>query len=136
MDEQSTEPIVEPSLPGPVARTVQIVFPNQANHYGTLFGGEALRLMDEAAFIAASRWARQTLVTVSSERVDFRAPIHAGELVETVARVVKVGRTSVTVEIELYGEDILSGDRRLATRGHFVFVAVDANGRPTAVVRR
>ena len=125
----------ERAIPGPIVRLVQTVFPNQANHYGTLFGGEALRLMDEAGFIAASRWARQTLVTVSSERVDFRAPIRAGELVETAARVVSVGRTSLTVEIELFGENVLTGERRLATRGHFVFVAVDADGRPTPVLR-
>ena len=125
----------ERAIPGSIVRLVQTVFPNQANHYGTLFGGEALRLMDEAGFIAASRWARQTLVTVSSERVDFRAPIRAGELVETAARVVSVGRTSLTVEIELFGENVLTGERRLATRGHFVFVAVDADGRPTPVLR-
>ena len=123
------------ALPGPVARIVQLVFPNQANHYGTLFGGDALRMMDEAGFIAASRWARQTMVTVSSERVDFQAPIRAGELVETAARVVAVGRTSVTVEIELHGENVLTGERRLATRGRFVFVAVDDEGRPTPVRR-
>lgn len=126
---------MERAIPGPILRLVRTVFPTQANHYGTLFGGEALRLMDEAGFIAASRWARQTLVTVSSERVDFRAPIRAGELVETAARVVAVGRTSLTVEIELFGENLLTGERRLATRGHFVFVAVDADGRPTPVLR-
>jgi len=59
-------PVGERDIPGPAVRIVQTVFPNQADHYGRLFGGEALKLMDEAGFIAASRWARQALVTVSA----------------------------------------------------------------------
>lgn len=78
-------------LPGPEVRMVQMVFPDQTNHYGTLFGGHAMRLMDEAAFVAASRWARRPVVTVASERIEFRVPVHRGELVEVVARVVTVG---------------------------------------------
>jgi len=63
-----------------------MVFPNQTNHYGTLFGGHALRLMDQAAFISASRYCRSTVVTACSERVDFHTPVRQGELVELVAR--------------------------------------------------
>lgn len=124
----------EPSvseLPGPEVRMASMVFPQHTNHYGTLFGGEAMRLMDEAAFLAASRWTRCAVVTVASERVEFRVPIHRGELVETVARVVAAGRTSVTVEVELIAEDLRSGERRHATSGRFTLVAVDADGRPT-----
>ena len=119
-------------LPGPEVRMVQMVFPDQTNHYGTLFGGHALRLMDEAAFVAASRWARQPVVTVASERIEFRVPVHRGELVEVVARVVAVGRTSLTVDVTLDAEELASGQRRRATEGRFVLVAVDPTGRPTA----
>ena len=63
-----------------------MVFPNQTNHYGTLFGGHALRLMDQAAFISASRYCRSTVVTACSERVDFHTPVRQEELVELVAR--------------------------------------------------
>ena len=52
---------------------IEMVFPDQTNHYGTLFGGHALRLMDKAAFVAASRYARKTVVTACSERVNFQA---------------------------------------------------------------
>lgn len=119
-------------LPGPEVRMVQMVFPDQTNHYGTLFGGHAMRLMDEAAFVAASRWARRPVVTVASERIEFRVPVHHGELVEVVARVVAVGRTSLTVDVALDAEDLTSGQRRRATEGRFVLVAVDPTGRPTS----
>ncbi len=115
------------------ARVIEMVFPNQTNHYGTLFGGQALALMDKAAFIAASRFARRAVVTANSERVDFHIPVHQGDLVEAVARVAATGRTSMTVEVDLFAEDLLSGTRRLATRGKFVMVALDKDGKPAAV---
>src|SRR5437899_4705272 len=65
---------------------VEMVFPNQTNHYGTLFGGDALRLMDMAAFVTASRHARYPVVTASSKRIDFHVPVRQGQLAEVVAR--------------------------------------------------
>src|SRR5215471_7295450 len=100
-------------------RIVEMVFPDQTNHYGTLFGGHALRLMDQAAFISASRYCRSTVVTASSERVDFHTPVHQGQLVELVAKVTKTGKTSMTVEVELFAEWLLTGKRTLCTRGRF-----------------
>ncbi len=114
-------------------RLIEMVFPEQTNHYGTLFGGEALALMDKAAFIAASRYCRSTVVTASSERCDFHAPVRQGQIAELVATVVATGRTSMTVEVELVGEDLLTGERQLATRGRFAMVALDGAGRPTPV---
>ena len=115
------------------ARLIEMVFPEQTNHYGTLFGGQALALMDKAAFIVASRYARRNVVTASSEKCDFHVPVRQGQLVELVARIVATGRTSMTVELDLQTEDLLAGDRQLATRGRFVLVALDAHGKPAAV---
>lgn len=114
-------------------RMVEIVFPDHTNHLGTLFGGQALAWMDKAAFVAASRHARATVVTARSEQLDFHTPVPNGALVELVARVVGTGRSSMQVEVEMHSEDLLSGERRLATRGRFTMVALDAAGRPTAV---
>ena len=114
-------------------RIVEMVFPNQANHYGTLFGGDALRLMDMAAFVAASRHARKPVVTASSERIDFHVPVRQGQLAEVVGRVIQAGRTSMTVEVELWAEDLLTGTRELCTKGSFVLVAVDQDGRPIPI---
>lgn len=114
-------------------RLAELIMPNRTNHHGTLFGGHALGLMDHAGWVAATRYARKTMVTVASDRVEFKVPVHAGQLVELVARITRVGRTSVTVGVDMYAEDVLSGERRLATSGSFVFVAIDDDGRPTPI---
>ena len=121
------------SLPPVEARLLEMVFPDHANHLGTLFGGQALAWMDKAAFVAASRYARRTVVTARSEQVDFRLPVRQGQLVEAVARVVGVGRSSMQVDVELFAEDLPTGERDLCTRGRFVMIALDAYGRPTEV---
>jgi acyl-CoA hydrolase len=115
------------------ARLQEIVFPDHTNHLGTLFGGQALAWMDKAAFIAASRYARRTVVTARSEQVDFRLPIRQGQLVDTIARVVEVGRSSIQVCVELIAEDLISGERNLCTRGRFTMIALDGAGRPASV---
>jgi acyl-CoA hydrolase len=117
----------------PEARLLEMVFPDHTNHLGTLFGGQALAWMDKAAFIVASRHARRVVVTARSEEVNFRVPVRTGQLVELVASVVRVGRSSMTVEVEMTAEDPLSGDRRICTTGRFVMIALDANGSATAV---
>ncbi|MBX9938394.1 MAG: acyl-CoA thioesterase [Candidatus Obscuribacterales bacterium] len=111
-------------------RMCEMVFPNQTNHYGTLFGGHALELMDKSAFITASRFTRKAMVTASSEKVDFKTPVKTGHLVELVGKIEKVGRTSVTVSVDMVGENLLTGDRQLCARGRFVLVAVDPDNRP------
>src|SRR5690606_32630825 len=115
------------------ARLQQLVFPDHTNDLGTLFGGQALAWMDKAAFIAASRYARRTVVTARSDQVDFRLPIRQGQLVETVARVVEVGNTSMQVQVDVVAEDLLSGRRELCTRGRFTMIALDEGGAPTRV---
>lgn len=115
------------------ARLLDIVFPDHTNHLGTLFGGQALAWMDKAAFIAASRYARKTVVTARSEQVDFKLPIRQGQMVEALARVVEVGRSSMQVEVELIAEDLLTGEREICTRGRFVMIALDSRGRSSDV---
>lgn len=125
-----------PVVAGSRVTLANIVFPEQANHEGTLFGGEALALMDKAAFVAASRYARRRVVTARSDGCDFRAPVRVGHLVEATAEVVATGRTSVSVEVKLVAEDLLSAERWLATHGRFVLVALDEQGVPVPIVPR
>ena len=113
--------------------TVDVVFPHHANTMGTLFGGRALELLDINAAIACYRFARRTVVTASTEPVDFHNPVHVGEIVEIRSRVVWTGRTSMIVRGELFGENPRTGERRLCTIGHLSFVALDDDGRPTPV---
>ncbi len=115
-------------------RFVELVFPGETNHHGTLFGGHALSLMGKAAFVAATRHARRDVVMAASAAVEFHVPVRVGELLDLYARVVRVGRTSMTVEVEMTAERLPSGERRLAVRGTFEMVAVNAAGRPAPIV--
>jgi acyl-CoA hydrolase len=112
---------------------LEIVYPEDTNSQGTLFGGHALSLMDRLAFIVASRFTRMPVVTARSEKVEFLSSVKQGELVELTGTVVDVGRTSLRVEIEMQREDLLTGDRSLCTTGEFVMVAVDEEGRPAPI---
>ncbi len=110
------------------------VFPNTTNHYDTLFGGTALQLMDEVAFITATRFARKRVVTVSSDKVDFKHPIPAGTLVELQGKVTYVGKTSLKVHVEIFIEQMYSEDRERAINGEFTFVAIDDDKNPIRVL--
>ncbi len=114
------------------SRIQEIVFPNHTNHLGTLFGGQALAWMDKAAFLAGYREAGGTVVTARSERVDFIAPIRQGDIVDVIARIERVGTTSLTVAVELWRA---GGAPMCCARGMFVMIAVDASGRPRPVRR-
>ncbi len=110
------------------------VFPNTTNHYDTLYGGTAMAMMDEVAFIAGTRFCRKRLVTVSSDRIDFTKPIPAGTIVELVARVIHVGRTSLKVQVEIFVERMYELHRELAITGTFTFVAIDEHKQPVPVM--
>jgi acyl-CoA hydrolase len=106
------------------------MMPQHANNLGHVFGGVVLGLMDKAAAVAAIRHARTTCVTASIDRVDFREPIHVGDLVVLKASVNYVGRTSMEVGVRVDAEDLLTGRRRHTNSCYLTFVAVDAKGRP------
>jgi acyl-CoA hydrolase len=114
-------------------RMVELVFPEQTSHYGSLFGGHALASMAKAAFVAATRRSRAAVVLAASPRVDFKSQIHKGEVLELSSRIVRTGRSSMMVEIELWAENLLSGERRRAGRGDFVMIAVGPDQRPMAI---
>lgn len=114
-------------------RMVEMVFPNTTNHYGTLFGGKVLDLMDRAAFLAATRFTHQMIVTASMEHIDFLVPVRTGHLIELLAQVVYTGTTSLTVKVDLFSEDAFGNNRQHASQGYFHMVAVDADGRPSAI---
>lgn len=109
------------------------IFPNTTNHYDTLFGGAAMHLMDEVAFITATRFSRQRVVTVSSDRIDFKRPIPAGTFAELIGRVTHIGNTSLQVHVEIFVEDMYSTSREKAITGNFTFVAIGENKEPVAI---
>ena len=117
-----------------LTHTVKAIFPNTTNHYDTLFGGTALMWMDEVAFITATRFSRQRMVTVSSDRVDFNKPVPAGTIAELVGKVSHVGTTSVVVKVEVYLEQMYSDEREKAMEGSFTMVAIDEHKKPVKIV--
>lgn len=117
----------------PEVTIADIILPGQTNNHGTMFGGEVMALMDKAAAIAALRFCRNALVTASSERIDFRTPIHAGEIIEASARVIYVGRTSLIVRVHIYAEQALEGEKRICTTGYFSMVSIDSQGKARPV---
>ena len=126
---------IEEKIQNSETRIFKAVFPNTTNHYDTLFGGTAMHMMDEVAFIAATRFSRQRMVTVSSDRIDFTKPIPAGTIVELVGRVSHIGNTSLKVKVEIYIEQMYSDTREKAVTGEFSFVAIDEHKKPVLIIR-
>ena len=111
----------------------EIMMPQHANILGPVFGGVILAMMDKAAAVAAIRHARRSCVTASIDRVDFREPIHVGELVVMRASVNYAGRSSMEVGVRVEAEDLVSGFRRHTNSAYLTFVAIDRAGRPVEV---
>jgi len=94
-----------------------------------------MALVDQAAAVAAIRHAGCQAVTASIDRVDFREPIAVGELVTCEATVDFVGNSSMDIAVEVYAENIRSGEKRHTHTAHVVFVAIDADRKPVRVPR-
>lgn len=109
------------------------VFPGQTNHHNTMFGGAVMYIMDEIAFMTATRFCRKPIVTVSSDKIDFNHPIPAGTLVELIGTVVRVGRTSLDVRVDVFVESMYRDGREKAMTGTFTLVAINESKRPVPV---
>jgi len=115
------------------AEIIDIVMPGQTNHYGTLFGGVLMSQMDKAANLAASRYCKADCVTVSVDNIMFEKPVKLGEAVIVSARMIYVGNTSMLVRVKAESET-REGERKLVIGcAHFLFVAVDGDGKPVKV---
>jgi acyl-CoA hydrolase len=108
----------------------ELMMPQDSNNLGHVFGGVIMAMMDKVAAVAALRHARRTCVTASVDRIDFREPIHLGDLVVMKSSVNYVGRTSMEVGVRVEAEDLLTGVRRHTNSCYLTFVAIDRNGRP------
>lgn len=123
MATETPHPVTDQTYQPPgLFRLVDVVFPGQSNHHGSLFGGAALAMMDKFAFVLASRFLRRTVVTAALSETDFRAPVPVGHLAEVDGKIVKSGRRSVEIEAELVAEDMLTGKRTSCLSGRFVMV--------------
>jgi len=113
--------------------TSELIMPHDANILGHAFGGAIMAMVDKAAAVSAFRHARSACVTASIDRVDFREPIHVGDLVTCLASVNFAGTTSMEIGVRVEAEDLISGARRHTNTCYLTFVAIDRNGRPVPV---
>ena len=104
--------------------------PRETNQYGTIFGGVILSYIDQAGFVEARTHGAHRWVTACLDRVDFKAPVHLGDIVSFYTRTVREGNKSVTVEVEVEAERYDSGAHVAVTAATMTMVAVDHEGRP------
>jgi len=115
------------------AQLTDVVFPEHANHYGTLFGGNALHLMAKAAFLAARGFARRDVVMARCSDAQFHVPVRLGSVLTLDAQVLRVGRSSLTVHVTGFADDLAADRPAVALEAVFEMVAVDAAGRPVSI---
>lgn len=110
--------------------TSYLMMPQHANPAGKIYGGTILSMADAVAYMCAARHSTPNCVTVAVDQVDFREPIHIGEVVTFKASVNYVGRTSMEIGIRIEAEDLQTGDRRHTNSCYFTMVSVDKNSKP------
>jgi len=112
---------------------MELVLPSHTNALGTIFGGTVMAWIDIAGAIAARRYARANVVTVSIDYLHFIVPIKVGFTVILKAEVTYAGKTSMEVECLVDAENSITGERRPATQAYLTYVALDEHNRPKSV---
>jgi acyl-CoA hydrolase len=121
------------TLPAHQLSMTVLMTPDTANFAGNVHGGTILKLLDQAAYACASRYAGRYVVTLSVDQVTFRQPIHVGELVSFLACVNYTGTSSMEVGVKVIAEHIRTQVVRHVNSCFFTMVAVDDAGKPVAV---
>ena len=111
----------------------QVMGPTNANTLGNVHGGLIMKLCDEAGGMAASKHARHAAVTVAVDSMSFHSPVSIGDLMTVRAEVTWVGRTSLETRVVVTAENVISGAVTHTNTAYFVYVALDADGRPVPV---
>jgi acyl-CoA thioesterase YciA len=104
--------------------------PRDTNHYGTIFGGVILSYIDQAGFIEARKHGAHRWVTAALDRVEFKSPVHVGDVVNFYTHTIRTGTKSVTVQVEVEAERFTSGQCVPVTSATMTMVSVDKDGKP------
>jgi acyl-CoA thioesterase YciA len=112
-----------------------IAMPKDTNRDGDIFGGWLISQMDLGSAILAAKVAKARVVTVALEAMSFLQPVRVGDTVACYARVEKIGRTSMTIPVEVWVTRYMTGEQVRVTHGVFIYVAVDRTGKPIPVKR-
>lgn len=113
----------------------EVMQPNHANPAGNIHGGEIMKMLDNAVGAVAFRHARSNCVTVSVQDIFFKEPVYVGNLVQTHARLLYVGKSSMLIGVKMYVEDMLLGEHKEAIRAFFTMVALDKSNKTKEVPR-
>lgn len=116
----------------PVLRLVPM--PADTNYSGDIFGGWIMAQVDVAGSIPAIRLARSRVATVAVNSFVFKQPVFVGDLVSFYADVVRIGRTSITVDVQVYAQRKTLNEIVRVTEATLTYVAVDENRRPRPVL--
>ncbi len=112
------------------SKMFKVICPNTLNDHKTLFGGTAMQWMDEVAYMTATRFSRKKMVTVSVERVNFLLPIYSGAIIEIIGRVITARSSRISVQVEVYVEEMYAENRQKAIDALFTLAAIDNNHKP------
>ena len=112
-----------------------IAMPKDTNRDGDIFGGWLVAQMDLGSAILAAKVAKARVATVAIEAMSFLHPVRVGDTVACYAWVEKIGRTSMTIPVEVWVNRYMTGEQVRVTRGVFIYVAIDAAGKPIPVQR-
>ena len=109
------------------------IFPQDLNPNNTVFGGVVLRAADHIAGVVAQKHTRKTCVTLLVDSVRFLAPARQGETLNFKTAVNRVWNTSLEIGVKVIAENYQTDETRHVLSAYFTFVAIDENGRPTAI---
>lgn len=114
-----------------------IAMPPDTNQYGDIFGGWIMSQVDLAGASIASRRAGCRTATVAVTSFTFKEPVWVGDVVSFYAKILKIGNTSITVDVEVFAERLHKDNHKIVkvTEAQLVYVALDENGRPHPVNR-
>ncbi len=114
-------------------RMNELVMPNDTNPLGNLMGGRLMQWMDVCSAISAQRHCNRNVVTVAADSIEFKNAIKLGEVVVIEGEVTRTFTSSMEIAMEVYAENLRTGERRLCTTSFYTFVAVDADGKTVPV---
>lgn len=109
------------------------VFPGDTNHHNTMFGGNVMSMMDEVAFLTATRFSRKPIVTVSSSQINFTNPIPSGTIIRLEGKVIRIGRTSIDVAVNIWIESMYRDGQDHAIVGMFTLVAINESRKAVPI---
>lgn len=130
--------MTESALPDRQPTLRVVAMPGDVNALGSVFGGWIMAQVDIAASIPAIRHAKGKVATRAVNSFEFREPLFVGDVVSFYADLVRIGKTSLTVDVEVYAERLRQGARQSikVTQAQLTFVALDEQGRPRNIEPR